>query len=115
MNINLATKKFIDNHELVLIGYEDTARGVNLVSLLECWIDSQEQDFALVYPFAADHVEILTVKKAPLKPNIFRNDIVRFAQFPHSKGWMAGHEIDLDCIKQQIETFFTGKVKDRGV
>jgi hypothetical protein len=59
------TRKWLKKMPLVVTGYRDPVRGVNLFHLLhlwrECWLDGDA--FSEVYPYAADHFQVKVADK----------------------------------------------------
>ncbi|WP_341531819.1 hypothetical protein WKK05_38085 (plasmid) [Nostoc sp. UHCC 0302] len=94
----LDVKRWIQKQPLVIAGYFDDVKGVNLVHLIGLWLDG---DFAEYYPYAADHFQILVVDEDDDRS--LKKLLKDFRYCHYLKIWVRGEEISALEIKEFLE------------
>lgn len=89
-------QKWLNKQPLVVVGYFDKVKGVNLTQLLGFWLDTyQDPDgdtLADYYPDVADHFQVRFVAEYDESKTI-KDILTEFEGCPHVKAWCFGYEV----------------------
>ncbi len=90
-------QKWLDKHSVVIAGYFDDVKAVDLIQLIRFWLDG---DFAKYYPYAADHFQILVTPEQDSRqlPELLRD----FKYCCHLRVWIHGEEVPKDEIEKYL-------------
>lgn len=86
--------RWLENKHLVVAGYFDDVKGINLLHLIQCWLEAREdgQPMEEHYPHAADHFQIRVIENIE-DPRTLSDVLPDFEGCSHIKVWCLGDEI----------------------
>lgn len=90
-------QKWLDEHSIVIAGYFDEVKAVDLIRLIQLWL---EGGFAEYYPYAADHFQISVISEEDNRqlPELLSN----FKYCYHLRVWIHGKEVPSYEIEQHF-------------
>ncbi len=113
--LSKALRSWLANKSVVIAGYCDEVKFVNLDYLLATWIDTTEENmenFGDNYPCAADYFQVSVVEKNDPRleePGILLRVLNDFRHFPHLKVWSDGEVMDDEDVCKVIERINASK------
>jgi hypothetical protein len=101
-------RNWLDSKSVVVAGYFDDVKGVNLSYLLESWVETMHLNdaFACDHPYAADYFQVAVVDKDDPRleqPGILLKVLNDFRHCRHLKVWSGGELMDSQEIVEIME------------